>query len=100
MLGMPHRGRLNLLTGLLGMPPAALFSKIQGGSEIPDGLDATGDVVSHLSKRMYPTFTLLLTYTFSFPSGITFSALRWSEERVEGYSSSQSLSSRYDAPVN
>ncbi len=27
ILGMPHRGRLNLLTGLLKFPPAAMFNK-------------------------------------------------------------------------
>jgi hypothetical protein len=45
---MPHRGRLNLLTGLLEYSPAALFHKIRGGSEIPEELGATGDVISHL----------------------------------------------------
>ena len=33
---MPHRGRLNVLLGLLGYPPAGLFRKIKGGSEIPE----------------------------------------------------------------
>ena len=46
---MPHRGRLNLLTGLLQFPPEALFSKIRGKSEFPDGLPVTGDVISHLA---------------------------------------------------
>ncbi|KAH7108012.1 dehydrogenase E1 and transketolase domain-containing protein 1 [Auriculariales sp. MPI-PUGE-AT-0066] len=48
VLGMPHRGRLNLLVNLLQFPAAGLFHKIRGGSEIPDGLGATGDVLSHL----------------------------------------------------
>jgi probable 2-oxoglutarate dehydrogenase E1 component DHKTD1 len=50
VLGMPHRGRLNLLTGLLQYDPAALFHKIKGGYEIPEDLDVVGDVVSHLSQ--------------------------------------------------
>jgi probable 2-oxoglutarate dehydrogenase E1 component DHKTD1 len=45
---MPHRGRLNLLTELLDFSPTALFHKIKGGSEIPEGLGAGGDVISHL----------------------------------------------------
>ncbi|TRM58893.1 thiamine diphosphate-binding protein [Schizophyllum amplum] len=60
LLAMPHRGRLNVLLGLLGYPPAGLFRKIRGGSEVPDEfmdakddvLDyrgAEGDVLSHLT---------------------------------------------------
>lgn len=53
ILGMPHRGRLNLLTGLLEYSPRALFHKIKGGSEFPEQLGACGDVISHLSS-WYP----------------------------------------------
>ncbi|KAJ6559045.1 Transketolase, pyrimidine binding domain-containing protein [Mycena vulgaris] len=48
ILGMPHRGRLNLLTDLLQYPATALFHKIKGGAEIPEELGAEGDVLSHL----------------------------------------------------
>lgn len=48
MIAMPHRGRLNLLTGLLEFPPSALFHKIKGGSELPDEYGGEGDVISHL----------------------------------------------------
>ncbi|KAG2386128.1 hypothetical protein C9374_002574 [Naegleria lovaniensis] len=48
VLGMPHRGRLNLLTGLLNFPARALFHKVKGGYEFPEELIATGDVLSHL----------------------------------------------------
>ncbi|KAG5638575.1 hypothetical protein H0H81_011795 [Sphagnurus paluster] len=48
ILGMPHRGRLNLLTDLLQFSPTALFNKIKGGSELPEDLGAEGDVLSHL----------------------------------------------------
>ena len=51
IIGMPHRGRLNLLTGLLEFPPSALFHKIKGGSELPEGYEASGDVISHLSEQ-------------------------------------------------
>ncbi|KZO95476.1 dehydrogenase E1 and transketolase domain-containing protein 1 [Calocera viscosa TUFC12733] len=49
ILCMPHRGRLALLTGLLEYPSAALFHKIKGGSEVPEELGATADVISHLT---------------------------------------------------
>ncbi|KAH7929958.1 2-oxoglutarate dehydrogenase, E1 component [Leucogyrophana mollusca] len=48
ILAMPHRGRLNLLTDLLGYSPTALFHKIKGGAEIPEELGVSGDVISHL----------------------------------------------------
>lgn len=48
ILAMPHRGRLNLLTGLLGYDPTSLFHKIKGGSEVDESLGVSGDVLSHL----------------------------------------------------
>lgn len=48
VLGMPHRGRLNLLTGLLKYPAAQMFSKMKGNSELPPGTQGIGDVLSHL----------------------------------------------------
>lgn len=53
VIGMPHRGRLNLLTGLLELPPELLFRKLVGLSEFPDSAKASGDVISHLSKYTY-----------------------------------------------
>ncbi|KAI0676210.1 dehydrogenase E1 and transketolase domain-containing protein 1 [Trametes maxima] len=50
IVGMPHRGRLNLLTDLLQFPPSALFHKIKGGSEVPEEYGAGGDVISHLTS--------------------------------------------------
>ncbi|KAJ7069682.1 Transketolase, pyrimidine binding domain-containing protein [Mycena amicta] len=50
IIGMPHRGRLNLLTDLLQYSPTALFHKIKGGAEIPEDLGAEGDVLSHLGR--------------------------------------------------
>ncbi|CAH0552068.1 unnamed protein product [Brassicogethes aeneus] len=48
VLGMPHRGRLNLLTCLLNFPPARMFSKIKGNSDFPAKYQGSGDVLSHL----------------------------------------------------
>ncbi|XP_078039369.1 putative 2-oxoadipate dehydrogenase complex component E1 homolog [Augochlora pura] len=43
-----HRGRLNLLTGMLNLPPEKLFRKLRGLSEFPAEVKTTGDVISHL----------------------------------------------------
>ncbi|KAK1166975.1 putative 2-oxoglutarate dehydrogenase E1 component DHKTD1, mitochondrial [Acipenser oxyrinchus oxyrinchus] len=50
--GMPHRGRLNLLTGLLQFPPELMFRKIRGLSEFPETSPAIGDVLSHLTSSV------------------------------------------------
>ncbi|KAF9336096.1 hypothetical protein BG006_009695 [Podila minutissima] len=50
VLGMPHRGRLNLLTDLMQYNPTALFSKVKGNPEFPAGIPATGDVLSHIAN--------------------------------------------------
>ena len=47
-IGMAHRGRLNLLTGLLGYPAEGIFHKIAGGSEVHKSYRSTGDVLSHI----------------------------------------------------
>ncbi|XP_063164221.1 2-oxoadipate dehydrogenase complex component E1 [Candoia aspera] len=52
ILGMPHRGRLNLLTGLLHFPPELMFRKMQGLSEFPENSLAIGDVLSHLTASV------------------------------------------------
>ncbi|XP_071455904.1 2-oxoadipate dehydrogenase complex component E1 isoform X1 [Marmota flaviventris] len=52
IIGMPHRGRLNLLTGLLQLPPELMFRKMQGLSEFPENFSATGDVLSHLTSSV------------------------------------------------
>ena len=59
VLAVPHRGRLNLLTGLLQVPPASLFHKIKGGYEIPEELGAVGDVISHLGTSIRPLHRML-----------------------------------------
>ncbi|OXB77727.1 UNVERIFIED_CONTAM: hypothetical protein H355_011991 [Colinus virginianus] len=52
ILGMPHRGRLNLLTGLLQLPPELMFRKMRGLSEFPENSAAIGDVLSHLTSSV------------------------------------------------
>ncbi|ORY48503.1 dehydrogenase E1 and transketolase domain-containing protein 1 [Rhizoclosmatium globosum] len=58
VIGMPHRGRLNLLTDLLQFSPKALFNKIKGNSEFPEDIPGAGDVLSHIAQSVdlkYPS---------------------------------------------
>src|ERR1700730_4686985 len=48
VLGMPHRGRLNVLTQLMGKPHRAIFHEFKGGSVNPDAVEGSGDVKYHL----------------------------------------------------
>ncbi|MGJ4940803.1 2-oxoglutarate dehydrogenase E1 component [Bradyrhizobium sp. HKCCYLS1011] len=48
VLGMPHRGRLNVLTQVLAKPHRALFHEFKGGSANPDAVEGSGDVKYHL----------------------------------------------------
>jgi len=51
-IGMAHRGRLNLLTGLLEFPPVAMFRKMKGLPEFPPEQEGAGDVLSHLTSSV------------------------------------------------
>lgn len=48
VIGMPHRGRLNVLTNIMDKPFRAIFNEFQGGSFKPDDVDGSGDVKYHL----------------------------------------------------
>ena len=48
VLGMPHRGRLNVLTQVMGKPHRVLFHEFKGGSATPDEVEGSGDVKYHL----------------------------------------------------
>jgi 2-oxoglutarate dehydrogenase E1 component len=47
-IGMPHRGRLNVLTQVMGKPHRALVHEFKGGSATPDEIEGSGDVKYHL----------------------------------------------------
>ena len=47
-IGMPHRGRLNILANVMGKPYCAIFNEFQGGSFKPEDVDGSGDVKYHL----------------------------------------------------
>ncbi len=48
VLGMAHRGRLNVLSQVMGKPHRAIFHEFKGGSFTPDGVEGSGDVKYHL----------------------------------------------------
>ena len=66
VLGMPHRGRLNVLTNVMGKPFQAVFSEFQGGFAHPDDVLGSGDVKYHLgtsSDRVFDGRTVHLSLT-------------------------------------
>ena len=48
VLGMPHRGRLNVLANVMAKPFQAIFSEFEGQSANPDDVQGSGDVKYHL----------------------------------------------------
>src|ERR1700720_3089366 len=48
VLGMAHRGRLNVLSQVMGKPHRAIFNEFKGGSAHPDEVEGSGDVKYHL----------------------------------------------------
>ncbi|NMG38003.1 2-oxoglutarate dehydrogenase E1 component [Chelativorans sp. ZYF759] len=48
VLGMAHRGRLNVLSQVMAKPHRAIFHEFKGGSFTPDDVEGSGDVKYHL----------------------------------------------------
>src|SRR5947199_1019789 len=48
VLGMAHRGRLNVLAQVMAKPHRAIFHEFKGGSWTPDEVEGSGDVKYHL----------------------------------------------------
>jgi 2-oxoglutarate dehydrogenase E1 component len=48
VIGMAHRGRLNVLVNVMHKPFSALFSEFQGNSPNPESVEGSGDVKYHL----------------------------------------------------
>lgn len=66
VIGMPHRGRLNILANVMGKPYRAIFNEFQGGSFKPEDVDGSGDVKYHLgasSDREFDGNTVHLSLT-------------------------------------
>ncbi|HEM45981.1 MAG TPA: 2-oxoglutarate dehydrogenase E1 component, partial [Alphaproteobacteria bacterium] len=48
VLGMAHRGRLNVLANIMHKPYSAIFAEFQGASAHPEDVQGSGDVKYHL----------------------------------------------------
>jgi len=48
VIGMAHRGRLNVLANVMAKPYRAIFNEFKGGSWKPDEVEGSGDVKYHL----------------------------------------------------
>ncbi|MBT3767228.1 MAG: 2-oxoglutarate dehydrogenase E1 component, partial [Rhodospirillales bacterium] len=48
VIGMPHRGRLNVLTSIMRKPYINMFAEFQGVASNPDDVQGSGDVKYHL----------------------------------------------------
>ena len=56
VIGMPHRGRLNVLSNVMGKPHRAIFHEFQGGEAVNDGDYGSGDVKYHLGASFDRVF--------------------------------------------
>ncbi len=66
VLGMPHRGRLNVLAAVMGKPYHVIFHEFQGGSTLPSDIEGSGDVKYHMgasSDRVFDDNTVHLSLT-------------------------------------
>jgi len=48
VVGMAHRGRLNVLAQVMGKPHRVIFHEFKGGSATPSDVEGSGDVKYHL----------------------------------------------------
>ena len=66
VVGMAHRGRLNIMANVMGKPYRALFAEFQGHMPIPDDFYGSGDVKYHLgvsNDRDYDGRTIRVSMT-------------------------------------
>jgi 2-oxoglutarate dehydrogenase E1 component len=66
VIGMPHRGRLNVLAAVMGKPYHVIFHEFQGGSSLPSDIEGSGDVKYHLgasSDRAFDNNNVHLSLT-------------------------------------
>ena len=48
IIGMPHRGRINVLANIMAKPRVEIFSEFHGGTAHPEDVQGSGDVKYHL----------------------------------------------------
>ena len=66
IMGMAHRGRLNVLANVMAKPYRAIFNEFKGGSFKPDDVEGSGDVKYHLgasSDRAFDNNNVHLSLT-------------------------------------
>ena len=66
VFGMAHRGRLNVLSQVMGKPHRAIFHEFKGGSYAPEDVEGSGDVKYHLgasSDRVFDGNNVHLSLT-------------------------------------
>jgi len=56
VIGMAHRGRLNVLANVMGKPHRAIFNEFKGGSFKPEEVEGSGDVKYHLGASSDRSF--------------------------------------------
>ena len=56
VIGMPHRGRLNVLAAVMGKPYHHIFHEFAGGSVTPEDVGGSGDVKYHLGASSDRSF--------------------------------------------
>jgi 2-oxoglutarate dehydrogenase E1 component len=56
VIGMAHRGRLNVLANVMAKPLRAIFNEFKGGSFKPDDVEGSGDVKYHLGASSDRSF--------------------------------------------
>ena len=56
VIGMAHRGRLNVLANLMDKPARAIFSEFQGNLAHPEDVQGSGDVKYHLGTSSDRSF--------------------------------------------
>jgi len=66
VIGMPHRGRLNVLANMMAKPFSAIFAEFEGNSATPEDVQGSGDVKYHLgtsADREFDGITVHLSLT-------------------------------------
>ncbi|MES3028974.1 MAG: 2-oxoglutarate dehydrogenase E1 component [Pseudomonadota bacterium] len=56
VIGMPHRGRLNVLAAVMAKPYQVIFHEFQGGSTLPSDVEGSGDVKYHMGASSDRSF--------------------------------------------
>ena len=81
VMGMPHRGRLNVLANTVGKPLAQIFSEFEGQVD-PESTQGTGDVKYHLGAT--GTHVADTSETMTVTLAPNPSHLEWVDPVVEG----------------